>query len=532
MAALLFSLVVHAVAIAATAIVIQPGLDTTTSVLERASYVATHVWGWRLGWLAWQLTALSDMILSVGLLLYVIEVDCKERVRAAVLFSVLGIVATMAAVVPDQWGEAVFVSTVVSEAQSVTTQGADATDYFALEAWCLLMTGTCGNTGYILMCVCWMLAAVFSAGGVLRNWRFVVAGTVVCLMFTAAGIVTWRAVEFASLEVGYPGFGWVFWLNATAFPLLLIWMVWMAHLLGKGHDERYPSSDVELHRLVWPKRGAMSTLCSIANSRGIRDLVRASNAIIPEPVLASSITDVIYLNWLVPAERVDRLLPQPLRLHCFGDLTWVSLLTYRHGHFGPKFLGPLRRLMPSPYQSNWRLYIEPETEDAPRDAIYFFKTSLDDSLLVIASRLMSDGLPSHRPSELEIQRDENQYVVLMESGAGSAPDLKAEVQIVEDRQLPTSIQEHFTNWEDAVSYLVEQNRAVSVVPTHGRIRESKIDIPMNVESICPATVDGVIESKFLEPIVKGVEPFAFVVPKVDFKALGEDWTAELDVPES
>ena len=49
------------------AVLLLPGLPSggTADDLARIRYVAAHPWLWRLGWLPWQLTALSD-VLSCG----------------------------------------------------------------------------------------------------------------------------------------------------------------------------------------------------------------------------------------------------------------------------------------------------------------------------------------------------------------------------------------------------------------------------------------------------------------------------------
>ena len=50
------------------------------------------------------------------------------------------------------------------------------------------------------------------------------------------------------------------------------------------------------------------------------------------------------------------------RLGPGGRHALFTFLTYRHGHFGPRLLGPLRRLLPSPVQSNWRIHVrDPRT---------------------------------------------------------------------------------------------------------------------------------------------------------------------------
>ena len=66
--ALLFTIVIHAVAMLSMALVLLPGQPGANSDAgARIAYVAEHAWVWRLGWLPWQLTALSDLLVAVAL---------------------------------------------------------------------------------------------------------------------------------------------------------------------------------------------------------------------------------------------------------------------------------------------------------------------------------------------------------------------------------------------------------------------------------------------------------------------------------
>jgi hypothetical protein len=62
--------------------------------------------------------------------------------------------------------------------------------------------------------------------------------------------------------------------------------------------------------------------------------------LLPFPRLRSDVGDVLYLNWLVPADSLEARLDEKLRVRRFGDRTVLSILVYRHGHFGPRLLGP------------------------------------------------------------------------------------------------------------------------------------------------------------------------------------------------
>ena len=66
--ALRFFALTHLLAMPLLALWLQPGLNAGVPLIERARYVAEHVWLWRLGWVGWQLCALSDLLLS-GVLL-------------------------------------------------------------------------------------------------------------------------------------------------------------------------------------------------------------------------------------------------------------------------------------------------------------------------------------------------------------------------------------------------------------------------------------------------------------------------------
>lgn len=529
MAALLFSIIIHGVALLAMAFVLAPGLDFNAHVVERAGAVAAQPWRWRLGWLPWQITALSDLLVSVSLLAYVAVLPARgeQGARPGLVWAGLALLATIAAILPEQWGEAMALTRLVDEAP--VAAGGEAAEYLALESKILLTTGTCGNTGYTLMGIFWMLAARALAGGSkgVGLGGFLVLGALTWLLFSACSVVNGYACKSVSPAGDYPGHGALFVLNAAAFPLLCLWMAWMGPVIGAGHHARYPAPDRGLHALTWPKPGLLGKLAPLTNWPGLRDLIRPSGVFAPMPVMASDITDVVYLNWLVPQERVAAMLPPPLEPDVFGQRSFVSLLTYTHGHFGPEFLGPLRRLMPSPAQSNWRFYVCPERPGADRDAIYFFKTSLDDDLLVFGSRLGSDGLPSQRPLRLIHERSGDAWTTEIDPGAGSAPDLKARVRRSSAR-LPEEMAARFESWEAAVRYLVEQNRGLSSLPAQGRLLESRIAIPIAVEDVIPAALEGVVESAFLSALIEGCECLAFVVPRVSFRALGEGWCGRIE----
>ena len=485
-AALFVFLVVHAVAMVVMPVLVAPGLDTQADVTTRMAYVAAHPWRWRLGWLPWQACAVSDVLLAIALV----------RWRSSA-WNWLGLAFTALAVIPDQWGEWLMTTELIELAQSGSSAA-----YLELEARTLLFTGACGNTTYVLMTLCWMLAIAKAAPTKSRPQLWI--GAISLLGFTGSGWFCYQATRDPS---SYPGYGLAGLFAGVGFVLLLVWTCAAAIAIAEDEPLQHAS-----HDLVWPTGSRGGGLAAILAHPGLRDLFR----FLPFVALRSEVTDVVYLNWMVPIEKVRSWLPKPLEPHTFGDYTVLSILTYRHGSFGPSLMGPLRRVLASPLQSNWRLYLEPV--DGRQDAVYFFKTVLSSAPLVVASRLLADGLPAHYAATF-VHKHGDAIVTEVRSAGGSAPDLKSTVSLQDCEALPGPFAEHFASWNEAVTYLVEQSRAVVPVHRRGRMIESRIDIPIAVGDVVPASAT--VKSTFLAEVIGDAEVFAFVVPAVDFRALGE-----------
>ena len=178
-------------------------------------------------------------------------------------------------------------------------------------------------------------------------------------------------------------------------------------------------------------------LAGAANSRILRRLRRAVFAPLPFARLASDVEDVVYLTWIVPVERVRRFVPAGVAVIERAGLTLFTILTYRHRHFGPKWLGPLRRLCPSPLQSNWRLYVETLPPAAtPGRTVLFIANAFDSRSYALGSRLSSDALPSHLPARFEHRRAGDGYEIVLEPGSGSAPALACRLEPAEAHEAP------------------------------------------------------------------------------------------------
>jgi hypothetical protein len=205
-ASLLLNFVIHAVAMVSMAMLLMPampggGVDVGAL---RAAYLAEHPWLWRAGWLPWQLTALADLLLAVAL------VRTKWVPRKPALIT-LGL--TIAAIVPDQLGQALWITRGVAVATEAMRTG-DFSHYLAFEANTFRMVGIYGCIGYLLGALGW-------------SWCFAAAGTWsrrLTLLSVAAWGTFGAAIVMFFVPAGPAGPAWVSFLNGLGFVLLLWWL--------------------------------------------------------------------------------------------------------------------------------------------------------------------------------------------------------------------------------------------------------------------------------------------------------------------
>src|SRR6185295_9703985 len=151
--ALLFSFVIHGVAMLSMALFLLPGMPGggTNDDGVRIRYLADHPWLWRLGWFPWQLTALSDLLIAAGLL----RAAWIPKLPAA-----LTALLTVAAVLPDQAGQVCWMTRGLELARS-----GDAAAYLAYESRIFEWTAVWGGTLYTAGAIGWTVC--FAAG---RAW--------------------------------------------------------------------------------------------------------------------------------------------------------------------------------------------------------------------------------------------------------------------------------------------------------------------------------------------------------------------------
>ncbi|MHB1424664.1 MAG: DUF2071 domain-containing protein, partial [Gemmataceae bacterium] len=491
---LLVNLIVHAAALVCSPLLLLPGLPGggSAGAAERAVYLTVHPWLWRLGWLPWQMAAVVNGLTAWALW----RTYWVPRLPASfVLFF------TLLAVAADQTGQTLWVTRGLDIAASAHRSG-DSHPLLIFEDQAYRVVVVWGGTLYLCMAVCW-------------SWCFAAAATW-SRALTVLSLLTWSILAIGSAglllpEDLRPGPWLVAASNALGLTLLLLWLALVAEqvLRRARPDEKHGRLTPWRH----PWGGLLgSTLEVLANSR----LIRAYCEWLPPLAFLSDITDVIYVNYLVEAERLEPFVPAGLELQHLGRAGRYALfthLTYRHGHFGPRLLGPLRRLLPSPVHSNWRIYVvDPHTGVR---GVYFVTNAIASTLHALAARMLSEGMPMHVPRRacVEVGGDRS-CRVLLDPGLGSAPDLEA-VLHPGDAVLPGSPwQECFESYSALLAYCVPQDRAFSSQPWYGRITRQEIAVKIPLESCEPMA--GEVRSHVAAAYVGDAAPLCFRVGRIAF----------------
>jgi hypothetical protein len=487
--ALLVNLGVHLVAVVATPLLLAPGLPGggSASDAERISYLAAHPWLWRLGWLPWQAAALMNVLTSLALW----RTSWVPRLPAiAALWS------TLLAVAPDQAGQILWTTRGLDLAAEAEHSGEPAS-YRMLEDQAYQAVVVWGGALYLGMALSW-------------TWCFSAAGTWTKGL-TVLSLLTWGLLAIGSIGLLMPA-GWqptpavVGVSTAGGFALLLFWLAQVAEqvLRRARPDEKHGRMAPWRH----PGRGlAARALEVLANSR----LLRAYCEWLPPLAFLSDITDVLYVNYLIEADRLRPFVPAGLELQRLGPTGRYALfthLTFRHGHFGPRLLGPLRRFLPSPVHSNWRIYVvDPHTGLC---GVYFITNAIASTPYALAARLLSEGMPMHLFQSAQVHvGDDRSCRVRLDPGQGSAPDLEAVLR-PGDPVLPgPPWNECFASYTALLAYCASQHRAFSVQPWYGRITRQEITLHIPLD--CCEPLVGEVHSHVAAAYVGEAAPLCFRV---------------------
>lgn len=522
--ALAFFEVTHGLSLVGAGLWLLPGLNPEHSVAERAAYIASHVTWWRLGWLLWQLSAASDAWVAVALIGWTRAVGNRRAQR----WAWLGAGCLLIAIVPEQYAE-------VSLALSFpSATGALWQEQLIRYMWLL---GTWTNTGYTLMTGCWLLAlrnpperalAEPSAGVAAGPMRARVwppwAEVLLLSLFLASSFTNHLAWNPQAGVESIGAFQLTSVFNGLAFAGLLLLGAALAMRAGEV-QARGTRQRPDAQRPRWPEgRSHLGAwLARLAGSPGLRDLVRVPQSLLPFPQLQSDVGDVLYLNWLVAADLLEARLDERLRVRRFGDRTVLSILVYRHGHFGPRLLGPLRKLLPSPIQCNVRAYLE-----APVSNVVFLANAIDHSAYFLGARLLCDGLPVHLLESAHFDTTGATIDVALAPGQAVALQLRARAETTTDRTLPASFSEHFADLQTAIVYLVPQNAALSALDTTGQWCAAHIVVKAQLDGARPCRLIAPLElgPPFAE-IIEQAEPFVFLLERVRLDVLGETYALDI-----
>jgi hypothetical protein len=487
--ALLFNFVVHGVAMLAMALLLLPALPggSAPTDLERVAYIAAHPWRFRLGWFPWQLCALSDLWLAVAMV----------RVRWLPRAPAVGVlVLTLAAVVPDQGAQAVWITRGVALAQT------DAAAYFALERTIFPLTAAWGALFYTLAALGW-------------TWCFARAGTW-SRALTLLSVPLWAtmlvAVGGPLLPAAHrPSPAFVSAANGLGFTQLQLWLGLVTEAVLRRARPFEPFG--RLARWRYPGSGALSRLVdAFANSRLFGALLEP----LPEVEMRSDITDVVYVNYLLDADAAEKLVPPNLELQRLGPggkYALFSFLTFRHGHFGFAFLGPLRRWLPSPVQTNWRIHVrDPRTG---HEGIYFLTNAITSLVPALGARMLTEGMPMHVLARGDMARSPDGEVrVALDPGSGSAPDAEMLLRPAPAPELTGPWRECWEDFGAFLAYCVPQDRAMSSQPLRLRISRQEIHLGIPLDACEPMA--GSVVSRAARAIAGDAEPLCFRVPDVKF----------------
>jgi hypothetical protein len=498
---LLWNFLIHLAAMGTMGLIVLHGIPggTAAGVSGRVAFVAEHPWLWRIGWLPWHLCAFIDLVTGIAL----VSTRWVPKLPA-----VLTLLVTIAAVAFEQTGEIPWSSVGVGLAQEAVRSG-DLAPYLAFERWAFQYTVVYGASLYMVMALGW-------------TWCFAAAGTWNRTL-TWLSIPTWGLLSIGSFGLLLPD-AWqpspavVGVSNGLGFVLLEIWL-WLVceEVFGRsrpaGPHGRYAA---------W-RHPAAGPLGWLATKIGGSHTLRAFGAWAPPVAFRSDISDVLYVNYLVDADKLTAYVPDGFELQRLGPGGRYSLftfLTYNHGHFGPALLGPLRGLLPSPVQSNWRTYVrDPRTG---KEGIYFTTNAISNTLNALAARHLAEGMPMHVPAQALVKGEaDGSFVLRLVSGIGSAPDVEASLR-PGPRALPgPPWTECFPDWQAFIAYCVPQDRAFSAQPWHGRATRQEIQLGIPLEVCHPLC--GEVTSKAAEAIVGPAAAVCFHVPTVHFRFDREEY---------
>lgn len=279
------------------------------------------------------------------------------------------------------------------------------------------------------------------------------------------------------------------------------------------------------NRYRHPTQCKLGTICNILfNSKLILFIRRTAFYCLPFPTLRSEVKDVVYMSWLVDSKSLADYIPEGVGICEKRGRTLITVLTYRHHHFAPVYVGPLRRIFPSPLQSSWRVYVNklPKNDCLDKGVILYLKNTFDSLLFAMGTRLTSDIEPSHFSPKFIFNKECDHYNIHIEGGIGSAPSLDATLSVIEDKGwLPKEFEDYFGSKEAALKFICLQGSAICYADSIQKIVRAGIRLPVDLSTITPLKFEAGIAPFLDELNGNPSEPFCFVVPYIPFDVLWE-----------
>lgn len=258
----------------------------------------------------------------------------------------------------------------------------------------------------------------------------------------------------------------------------------------------------------------------LANNRLLRRLRRSLMSRLPFITLTSNVRDVVYASWVVPTSKVRQIVPDRIQLVETNGMTVLTVLTYRHGHFGPALLGPLRALFPSPLQSNWRLYIDALDGQRRSSLVLFIRNIFDSMLYALVTRVLSDVLPSQASRSFTHVCSAGGCETKIVDTEGTL-GLHLAARVEGTGILPEAFAALFGSWDEAVRFLALQDAAIAQVPDEAELAHSRIDLPIDLRTVDPLHATHIEAGPWLRSLGAEGPPLCFRVPAVRFRALSD-----------
>jgi hypothetical protein len=227
--ALIFTFVCHGLGMLGMIVFLVKGLPGggAQGAAERISYIAHQPLLWRLGWSTWQLTAFSDIFLAFAML------QTRWLPRPPVIVT---LVLTAIAILPDQIGQALWISRGVSLAQEAERTGNPAI-YLSFETTIFpIVSGWAG--------------LLYTFGALGWTWSFASAGAWNRSLTILSSFV-WSVFLFASIALFLPA-GMrpapllIAAANAIGFLLMEVWFLLVIERVWRTSQNQSATGDAPI----------------------------------------------------------------------------------------------------------------------------------------------------------------------------------------------------------------------------------------------------------------------------------------------